>query len=222
MVWNANPDVQNTVPGYNGDLDAFLRVSHDGGKNWSDRVTLSDETVKANQYEPGIAIAPDGQVNVAWYDFKNSPTVPLVSSGHSGDTGISDVYYTSSTDHGATFAPPLRVNDRGIDRSKGVWSNNIDSKFNVGVTATDSDVFFAWQDTRNAIGESGSEDIYMSSVPLHRVEAVEVKSSGIPGWTLALTGLFGLGLGVGVAGLLMRRRDDAAPQSVPRATPARV
>jgi hypothetical protein len=222
MVWNANPDVQNTVPGYNGDLDAFLRVSHDGGKTWSDRVTLSDESVKANQYEPGIAIAPDGQVDVAWYDFKNSPTVPLVSSGHSGDTGISDVYYTSSTDHGATFAPPLRVNDRGIDRSKGVWSNNIDSKFNVGVTATDSDVFFAWQDTRNAIGESGSEDIYMSSVPLHRVEAVEVKSSGIPGWTLALTGLFGLGLGVGVAGLLMRRRDDPARESVPRATPARV
>jgi hypothetical protein len=62
----------------------------------------------------------------------------------------------------------------------------------------------------------------MSSVPLHRVEAVEVKSSGIPGWTLALTGLFGLGLGVGVAGLLMRRRDDPARESVPRATPARV
>lgn len=40
------------------------------------------------------------------------------------------------------------MNDRGIDRSKGVWSNNIDSKFNVGVTATGDNVFFAWQDTR--------------------------------------------------------------------------
>jgi hypothetical protein len=220
MVWNANAEVQNTVPGYNGDLDAFIRVSHDGGKTWGDRVTISDETVKANQFEPGIAIAPDGRVDVAWYDFRNSPTVPLVTSGHSGDTGISDVYFTSSTDHGATFALPVRVNDRGIDRSKGVWSNNIDSKFNVGVAATDNDVFFAWQDTRNAIGETGSEDVYMSSLPLHGTEAVITKSGGIPGWTLAFTGLFGLGLGVVAAGYLMRRRDPA-PQSAPRGTPAR-
>ena len=155
MVWNANAEVQNTVQGFNGDLDTFLRVSHDSGKTWSDRVVLSDETVKANQYEPGIAIAPNGTVHVAWYDFKHSPTDMLVSTGHSGDTGISDVSYTSSTDHGSTWAPPIRVNDRGIDRSKGVWSNDIDSKCNVAIAATNDEVFFAWQDTRNALGETG-------------------------------------------------------------------
>ena len=219
MVWNANAEVQNTVPGFSGDLDVFLRVSHDAGKTWSDRVVLSDETVKANQYEPGIAIAPNGTVHVAWYDFKHSPTDMLVSTGHSGDTGISDVYYTSSADHGSTWAPPIRVNDRGIDRSKGVWSNNIDSKFNVGVAATNDNVFFAWQDTRNALGETGSEDIYTSSVPLTPVTVGE-SDSGIPGWTLLLTGLFGLGLGVAVAWLLMRRREPDAT-SVARGTPAR-
>lgn len=215
MVWNANAEVQNTVAGYSGDLDAFLRVSHDGGKTWSDRVVLSDETVKANQYEPGIAIAPNGTVHVAWYDFRNSPTNLLVTTGHSGDTGISDVYYTSSSDHGTTFSPPIRVNDRGIDRSKGVWSNNIDSKFNVGVAATDKEAFFAWQDTRNALGETGSEDIYTSSVPL-APETVGNSDSGIPGWTLLLTGLFGLGLGVVVAWLLFRRQPaGVAPQGAP-------
>ena len=218
MVWNANVEVQNTVPGYNGDLDLFLRVSHDAGKTWSDRVVLSDETVKANQYEPGIAIAPNGTVHVAWYDFRHSPTNMLVSTGHSGDTGISDVYYTSSSDHGTTWAPPVRVNDRGIDRSKGVWSNNVDSKFNVGVAATDKEPFFAWQDTRNALGETGSEDIYTSSVPL-APETVGDSDSGIPGWTLLLTGLFGLGLGVAVAWLLFRRQSaPAGAQGAPART----
>jgi hypothetical protein len=214
MVWNANAEVQNMVPGYDGDLDVFLRVSHDAGRTWSDRVVLSDESVKANQYEPGIAIAPNGSVHVAWYDFRHSPTDPLVSTGHSGDTGISDVYYTSSGDHGATWAKPVRVNDRGIDRSKGVWSNNVDSKFNVGVAATDDDVHFVWQDTRNALGETSSEDIYMSTVPLAPETASE-SDGGIPGWTLVLTGVFGLGLGVAVAWLLFRRRSDAPPQGVP-------
>ncbi|HEX2048918.1 MAG TPA: sialidase family protein [Acidimicrobiales bacterium] len=221
MVWNANEEVQNMVQGFNGDLDVFLRVSHDAGRTWSDRIVLSDETVKANQYEPGIAISPNGTVHVAWYDFRHSPTPMLVSTGHSGDTGISDVYYTSSNDHGSTWARPVRVNDRGIDRSKGVWSNNIDSKFNVGVAATDKAVHFAWQDTRNALGETGSEDIYTSSVPL-APETTSSGDSGIPGWTLIFTGLFGLGLGVTVAWVLMRRRGDAAPAPLSPRTPARV
>ncbi len=100
-----------------------------------------------------------------------------------------------------------------------MWSNNIDSKFNVGVAATNDNVFFAWQDTRNALGETGSEDIYTSSVALTPVKVAE-SDSGIPGWTLLLTGLFGLGLGVAVAWLLMRRREPD-PSSVPRGTPAR-
>lgn len=219
MVWNANEEVQNTVQGFNGDLDVFVRVSHDAGRTWSDRITLSDETVKANQYEPGIGIAPNGSVHVAWYDFRHSPTDPLVSTGHSGDTGISDVYYTSSTDQGTTWARPVRVNDRGIDRSRGVWSNNIDSKFNVGVAATDTAVHFAWQDTRNALGETGSEDIYTSSVLLAAPTSTD-GGSDIPAWTLLLTGLFGLGLGIAVAWLLMRRRGDAASEPVPGGTPA--
>ncbi len=221
MVWNANAEVQNTVQGFNGDLDVFLRVSHDGGRTWSDRVVLSDETVKANQYEPGISIAPNGSVHVAWYDFRNSPTDPLVSTGHSGDTGISDVYYTSSSDHGTTWAPPIRVNDRGIDRSKGVWSNNVDSKFNVGVAATDETVHFVWQDTRNALGETGSEDIYTSTVPLAPATSGD-SGTGIPGWTLVLTGLFGLGLGVALAWFLVRRRGGAGAEPVASGTPARV
>jgi hypothetical protein len=103
-----------------------------------------------------------------------------------------------------------------------VWSNNVDSKFNVGVAATNDAVHFVWQDTRNALGETGSEDIYTSSIPL-TAEALGEESSGIPGWTLLLTALFGLGLGVAATVFLIRRREAAAPQAAPpRGSPARV
>ncbi len=205
MVWTANPEVQNKVPGFNGDLDVFLRVCRDAGRTWSDRVVLSDETVKANQYEPGIAIAPDGTVHVAWYDFKHSPTKPLVSTGHSGDTGISDVYATSSTDHGATFAPPIRATTGASTGRRACGRTTSTSKFNVGVAATSDAVFFTWQNIRRS--------------PSPR-RPPPSPTAGFPGWTLLLTGLFGLGLGVVVAWLLFRRRGDE-PESVPRGTPVR-
>ena len=215
LAWNASPDIQNTIPGYNADLDVFLRFPRYAGKSWGDRLVLSEESIKANQYEPGLAIAPNGTVHVAWYDFRNSPNDPIVSTGHSGDKGLADVYYSSSSDRGSTFTSPIRINDRGIDRSMGVWSNNIDSKFNVGVAATNDTAYFVWQDTRNALGETGSEDIYMASVPLAPT-SLSASGSGIPGWTLVLTGLFGLGLGVLVAGLMVRRRgvETAPPRGV--------
>ncbi len=222
MAWNANEEVANTVPGFSGDLDLFVRVSHDLGKTWHDRITLSDETVKANQYEPGIAIGPDSTVHVAWYDFRNSPTAPLISTGHSGDTGIADVFYAYSVDNGDSFSKPARVNDRGIDRSKGVWSNNIDSKFNVGIAATDESVYFAWQDTRNAIGQTDSEDVYASSISLTG-STVAPSDEGIPGWTLFAAGAFGLGLGICIAWLLVRRRPPAPrPEPAQRGEPVPV
>ena len=55
----------------------------------------------------------------------------------------------------------------------------------------------------------------MSSVPL-APETIGDSDSRIPGWTLLLTGLFGLGLGVMVAWLLFRRQSGgAAPQGAP-------
>ncbi|MGH9226501.1 MAG: hypothetical protein ACRD2W_22540 [Acidimicrobiales bacterium] len=222
VAWNANAAVQNTVQGFNGDLDLFVRVSHDLGKTWSDRITVSDETVNANQYEPGIAIGPDSTVHLAWYDFRNSPTVPLITTGHSGDTGIADVYYSYSVDNGDSWANSARVNDRGIDRSKGVWSNNVDSKANVGIAATEDAVYFAWQDTRNAIGQSDSEDIYAASISLTGSFVTPV-DEGIPAWTLFGTAALGLGLGICIAWLIVRKRMPAgAPGGMPKAEPVKV
>lgn len=199
LVWHGNEEVDNTGPDFTGDLDIFVRSSVDGGETWSDRVVVNDDGADANQYEPGIAIAPGGRVDVAWYDFRNDPAGRFTSTGHSGDTGLSDVYYAWSTDGGRTFNDNVRVTDRSIDRSLGVWSNNIDSKFNVGIASTDDSVFVAWQDTRNALGDTDAEDVYMAAVHLDGAATAATSTPAVAWW--ALLGA-GLALGLGLATIL--------------------
>ncbi|MGH2705305.1 MAG: sialidase family protein [Actinomycetota bacterium] len=215
-VWHGNEDPKNQAQGFKGDLDVFVRSSVDGGKTWSERVKPNDERNETNQYEPGIAIAPSGRVDLAWYDFRNSPSEITTSTGHSGDRGLADVYYASSNDRGKTWRANLKVSDRGIDRSVGVWGNNVDSKFNVGVASTDAAVHFAWQDTRNAIHETGAEDIYTGSVQLTGAAATDGGTAGgIPAWALVGAGL-ALGMGIAVVlAWLVARRGGAGPQPAP-------
>jgi hypothetical protein len=215
MVWHGNPEPNNTGAQYQGHLDVFMRTSTDGGATWGERVVVNDDTVRANQFEPGISIAPDGRVDIAWYDFRHSPSPPIVSPGHNGDKGMSDVYYSYSTDGGRSFAPNVRVTDRSIDRSVGVWGNDINSKFNMGIASDRRGVYLAWQDSRNAVGESHSEDVYSAAVWLEGAQPVlSGGSTATPAWLLLGAGL-ALGLGAAtVAAWLLARRTTGSPARV--------
>jgi len=82
-----------------------------------ERKTLNDDPTgsgRQNQFDPGIAIAPGGRVDIAWYDGRHSPS-PADDIG----SGLQDVYYSSSGDQGRTFTPNLRISDRSIDRKSG-------------------------------------------------------------------------------------------------------
>ena len=194
MVWYANAALNNQAEGFEGFHDVFLRVSTDGGRRWGERVVLNDDRTKANQFEPGISIAPNGRVDVAWYDFRHSPTPPVPTSGQGNERGVSDVYYTSSRDSGNSFGPNVRITDRGIDRTLGVWK--MDSKFNLGIASTNDVVYFAWQDSRNAIRETDADDVYTASLRL-TTEATDADGDGpsVPGWLLVGAGVaIGMGL----------------------------
>jgi hypothetical protein len=205
VVWAANKDAMNGVPGYKGNDDIFFRSSVDGGKTWTARKTLNDDPPgKVNHLEPGVSVAPDGRIDVAWYDSRLTPA-PLTGDT---ETGFNDVYATSSTDGGATFAPNVRVTDRSSDRSVGVWSNNVDQRLNVGIVSSNDAMYVAWQDTRNANATFQAEDVYMASVKMDSAYVPHAaKSRSVPGWLLVVVGLL-LGAGVTVIVLprLARRR----------------
>ncbi len=205
LGWHANQQEMNTGDAFTGDFEVLLRASLDGGQTWGERKVLNDDkgaATPASQFHPNIAIAPNGRIDVAWYDGRLSPAPPPPAG--EDETGFQDVFYTSSTDQGATFTPNIRITDRSIDRAIGVYSNNIDSKTNVGITSTDDEVHFAWQDTRNADRESQPEDIYTAAIRLSGTTPGS-DAYGVPWWGLLGAGLLlGLGLGIAAAWLLRR------------------
>ena len=194
MVWYTNAEVNNQAPGYQGFHDIYLRASTDAGRTWGDRLTVNDDRTTANQFEPGLSIAPNGRLDIAWYDFRHSPAPPVPTTGQGSEQGVSDVYYASSTDRGRSVSPNVRITDRGMDRTLGGWK--FDSKFNVGISSSNDTVYFAWQDSRNAIRDTDAEDVYTAALALDGTTAdAEPAGSGAPSWLLVGSGvLLGMGL----------------------------
>ena len=55
----------------------------------------SDKSQMVGQYMPDIGVAPNGRIDVTWWDTRETP-IP--------STQTNDVYYTSSFDNGATWS----------------------------------------------------------------------------------------------------------------------
>ena len=144
------------VPGARWVQDIFHRRSLDGGETWSPPATLNDDGRPENlvgQFHPSVDVAPNGRVDVAWWDFRND-----------GGNFANDVYLTSSLDNGTTWSPNVRVTDRSSPRRIGVWYGNADIRQAPGLVATDDFAVLAWDDTRNGDETSQSQDIYSGAV----------------------------------------------------------
>ena len=79
--------------------------SNDGGSTWSAPIVLDQEP--SGQFFPNVvsgsnvAVAPDGQVYVAYEFF----------TGGLSSTGPREIHFQRSLDHGQTFGVPLKVSD---------------------------------------------------------------------------------------------------------------
>lgn len=211
FVWygNRNPRAQRPPAG-NDDRDIFIRVSSDSGRTWSDAKEVNDEAATPNiqHYDPGIAVAPNGRLDLVWFDFRHSPT-PEGEAPGGNDGGANDVYYTYSNDQGRTLERNMRISDRTIDRGIGVWSNNTHIHAHVGITSSEDAVYFAWQDTRNGDPQFQSEDIYFASARFAQ-EAADDDDDGVPtAVQLVAAGLVGMGLAMLVVLVVNRRKARA-------------
>lgn len=209
VAWNSVSEPRNFEMDRDGKArtDIYLLASTDDGKTWQPRRTVNDDANgPANQVLPNLSVAPNGRLDIAWDDFRHSPK-PGASPGN--EVGIDEIYYTSSTDQGRTFAPAMRVNDRSIDRSRGVWSNGIRAQVAVGIASANEGVYFAWQEPRNSDATTNSEDVYAASVRLS--EPARASASSGANWGLLVAGVvLGMGLGIVAAWTLYRRSTMAA------------
>lgn len=205
LIWQGGLESGATLE--DTDRDLFIRVSRDGGDNWGDPTVVNDDDDGVQQHDPGIAIAPNGRLDVAWFDFRNSP---YPEEGFSG--GANDVYYAGAQEQGSVVEDNVRITDRIIDREIGVWSNNSHIHGHVGVASTNEAVYFAWQDTRNGDPELQSEDVYFASlkreglVSASERGAVLQADTGVSLWLLLVAVLIaGMGLSMLISGLWVRR-----------------
>jgi hypothetical protein len=188
----------------------FIR-STDGGKTWTKPTQLNDDQTNLDHFFPGISVAPNGRVDVAWHDFRDDRQ-------YQADSTIMnekywDVYYTYSNDGGRTWAKNVRVSDRSMNKNAGYTLNdNYGLMGPVGVASTNAATYFAWSDSRQGTVDSPVEDFYFTEAVYgspNLVVSTTHSSSGGPKWLWALSGGFAALLVVGVGLLLASRRRQA-------------
>ncbi|MGH2705729.1 MAG: sialidase family protein [Actinomycetota bacterium] len=212
LAWSKQGGADGTVhivhedkPGQTqGDRDLYYRNSTNGGKSFSEPKLINDDDPKllAGQYGAGMSVAQNGRIDVAWFDFRDAKD------------NSNDIYYSSSTDNGKSWAKNARLTDRSINRYIGPWSNEFDMRQPVGIASINSYAVVGWDDTRNSDTVAEGQDVYSSVVQYSSV------TGGVPSWLkYSLAALAGVAV-VGIILLLvsMARRGEGEPM-VPGPSP---
>jgi hypothetical protein len=145
------------------DTNIWFKSSGDGGATWSDRKKLNDDDTNLDQYFPGVSVAPNGRVDVAWHDFRNDRYYQPAAAF--ADELYWDAYLTSSNDGGVTWTPNTRVSDRSMNKNEGyTLSSSYGLMGPIGIASTDAAAHVAWGDSRRGTLQLPTEDYYFTSV----------------------------------------------------------
>ena len=103
----------------------------------------------------------------------------------------------SATNSGESWSKNVRVTDKSIDRTIGMWKPGTggDVRQPPGVGSTDEVTYFVWDDTRHGTPQTETQDLYSAAA-----QYKTLAGSGLPrtaGYLLAIVG------GVAAVGLLL-------------------
>ncbi len=184
-----------------GSEDIYFRRSTDGAKTWSQPLRLNDDD-PANQtyhFMPNMSVAPNGRIDVVWYDFRNAKQFE------------NDVYYTYSTDNGTTWAKNVRASDQSINRTTGP-NANFDIRIPPGVASADQYAAVGWSDGRLGTADTQTVDVFAGVVQFKPI----VATGGSRALRYLAAGAAGLALAGAVVLLLaLRRRRRVEPPPPP-------
>lgn len=136
------------------DADILFSTSKDHGQSWSTPIRVNDDAIGngANQFQPQLAVAPNGVIVITFFDTRNDPLHRLI-----------DVYLAQSIDHGVTFLKNVRVTTQSWDPAVDAPIDGYGSQFIGDYQGLAVDNHFAhpfWNDTR-----TGAQEIFTAAVP---------------------------------------------------------
>jgi hypothetical protein len=159
-----------------------------------------------NKDRPAVGIAPDGRVDVLYYDR---------ILDHRGTT--SDVFVSSSSDGGRSFPTVKRVSSQSSDRAVGPpgspFDNQADFGTRIALLSANHEAVAVWTDTRSGTVDTGRQDIYSGVVDFPAGKGLTTTQAAI-GIVGIILGIIGIALFVSSRRKGTKIRDVAPPPSL--------
>lgn len=191
--------------------DIYATNSTDGGQTWSQQTRVTDDnllTDLGNKFVPGVTAAPNGRFDAAWVDMRN-------------DNGnlLSNIYYASSSDGGATWSKNIKVSDQPSNLHYGQFANNSDVRSNTNLASNNYAANIVWDSTQNATPTKDVQDIYFGGV---QQAAIPASNGTTILYIIAAVagGLVFAAIVLVVAGVIVRRRRSGIGTPPMAGTPA--
>ncbi len=141
-----------STTGSSNTCDVMFARSVNGGATWSAPVRINDLGSNSYHWLGAMAVAPNGRIDVCWYDTRSNP-----------NNQFSELYYSYSLNGGVTWSANAAVS-APFDTSLGYPQQDKIGDY-IGVVALNDATLVAYSATYN-----GEEDIYflrMPDLPIH-------------------------------------------------------
>jgi hypothetical protein len=182
-----------------GDADVKLWTLAPGDSSWSKPVRVNDTRPRdgTSQYLPKLAVAPDGRLDVAYFDRRDDRSNVL-----------NEVSMQSSFDEGESFRGRIKLSDQPFSSRIGFGSerNMADLGNRLGLVSSNTVAYAVWPDTRAGTRRSGKQDLAREVVGIPDPKR-------LAGWLqdlLEYGGIVLILIGAGVLGLTFLRSRSTA------------
>ncbi len=163
-----------------GDADVNLWSLAPGESSWRGPLRVNDTRRRdgTSQYLPELAVAPDGRLDVVYFDRRDDRSNVL-----------NEVSLQSSFDSGSSFRERIQLSDQPFSSRIGFGGERgmPDLGSRLGLVSTDSVAYAVWTDTRAGTRRSGKQDLARGVVGVTNPER-------LPGWLESLLRYGGIAL----------------------------
>ena len=172
-----------------GDPDVWLWTRAPGASRWEAprRVNDTPRRDRTAQYLPALAVAPDGRLDVLYYDRRADRRNVL-----------NEVSLQSSFDHGRTFTRALRLSGANFDARIGFGAKEglPDLGSRLAVVSDDHAALGVWTDTRGGTPATQKQNLYqaiLAVTPPEGISDATRRALRFGGLAIAIAGLALLG-----------------------------